>query len=431
MQGFTSELLKDIITIFYSPLAQVYRAASIADSIGDLQNFLNDLIRTVESTEQSKRACMFWPIVSLLNLSLVAQEDPHRTVQAFISLVQRHEQSFYQFVHKVHSKGEGLFDSLMRWIELFLTVVREGLLQPISLEFLLPHTGKERSEILAEVDEVALYHYKLKVMYENKLRRRFGAPAKGSEADAEDEMTQNLLNGVVGEISFGEVIQGDANDLAAQDSDEEDDSEFDTDEDSDAGTDDTYSTTGSDETDSMDDTPRIPSTVPRSMGRASAPSSSVVARRSTQTADDQPPPPPPPKDNAIPPAGRMRTLSLRSMRSLKSLKVAAGRASTDSAPPVPPLPQGVVSPSFQKPLPPSPAFPLSSSDTMSLESRSTGGQSHLHHGATASRPPPPKPKKSKKVKQALKPPELHHIPKLLPVFTEMVSSTLSSRKSGF
>ena len=44
--------MKDIITIFYSPLAQVYRAASIADSIGDLQNFLNDLIRTVEATEE-------------------------------------------------------------------------------------------------------------------------------------------------------------------------------------------------------------------------------------------------------------------------------------------------------------------------------------------------------------------------------------------
>jgi hypothetical protein len=44
--------MKDIITIFYSPLAQVYRAASIADSIGDLQGFINDLIKTVEATEE-------------------------------------------------------------------------------------------------------------------------------------------------------------------------------------------------------------------------------------------------------------------------------------------------------------------------------------------------------------------------------------------
>ncbi len=51
-EGTTAELLKDIITIFYSPLAQVYKAASIADSIGDLQNFINDLIRTVEAVEE-------------------------------------------------------------------------------------------------------------------------------------------------------------------------------------------------------------------------------------------------------------------------------------------------------------------------------------------------------------------------------------------
>ncbi len=52
VQGSTANLMKDIITIFYSPLAQVYRAASIADSIGDVQSFINDLIKTVEATEE-------------------------------------------------------------------------------------------------------------------------------------------------------------------------------------------------------------------------------------------------------------------------------------------------------------------------------------------------------------------------------------------
>ena len=158
-----------------------------------------------------------------------SEQDPHRTVQIFIDLVQRHEQSFYHFVHKVHSKGEGLFDDLMRWVELFLTLVREGLGEPISLEFLLPHTGKERADILAEVDKVALYHYKLKVIYEEKLRRRFGraqvSNGQENDADAEDEVTQALVNGVVGEISFGELVQGDAIDLAAEETDEEESSD--------------------------------------------------------------------------------------------------------------------------------------------------------------------------------------------------------------
>ena len=46
-------MLKDIVTIFYQPLAQVYKAANIADSLSDLQSFVNDLIKTVELSEQS------------------------------------------------------------------------------------------------------------------------------------------------------------------------------------------------------------------------------------------------------------------------------------------------------------------------------------------------------------------------------------------
>jgi hypothetical protein len=61
LKGATAELLKDIITIFYAPLAQVYKAASIADSLSDLQNFINDLIKTCDQVEEressSSRSC--------------------------------------------------------------------------------------------------------------------------------------------------------------------------------------------------------------------------------------------------------------------------------------------------------------------------------------------------------------------------------------
>lgn len=50
--------MKDIITIFYAPLAQVYKAASIADSLGDLQTFINDLIRTVDDVEERESAAL-------------------------------------------------------------------------------------------------------------------------------------------------------------------------------------------------------------------------------------------------------------------------------------------------------------------------------------------------------------------------------------
>lgn len=47
-------MLKDIVTIFYEPLAKVYKAANIADSLSDLQIFINDLIKTVESAEDGE-----------------------------------------------------------------------------------------------------------------------------------------------------------------------------------------------------------------------------------------------------------------------------------------------------------------------------------------------------------------------------------------
>ena len=58
-EGVTAELLKDILTIFYAPLAEVYRAASIGDSISDMQAFINDLIRTVENAEERKSLSSF------------------------------------------------------------------------------------------------------------------------------------------------------------------------------------------------------------------------------------------------------------------------------------------------------------------------------------------------------------------------------------
>jgi len=203
-EGTTSDLLKDIITIFYAPLAQVYKAASIGDSLNDAQNFMNDLIRTVEQVEE------------------VGQENPHRTVQVFIDLVQRHEQAFYTFVHKVHSKGEGLFDNLIKWMQFFFTIMRDGLGEPVNLEYVLPHTGQARADVLKEVDDFALYHYKLKLAYESKVRRRFG---EGKEETAEDEeATQAVFDRVLGDVTFGELMKGDVDDITAQETSSEEES---------------------------------------------------------------------------------------------------------------------------------------------------------------------------------------------------------------
>ena len=159
----------------------------------------------------------------------VSAEDPQRTVQTFIDLVQRHEQSFYTFVHNVHSKGAGLFDSLMAWIELFLSYARDGLPQLINLEFILPHGGPEREAIMAEVDAVAQYHYKLKLAHEEKVRRRFD---QATHADASEEAA--LLGSVLATLQLSETAVGDAKELGEEVSDEGEEEGYDHEVDEDA-----------------------------------------------------------------------------------------------------------------------------------------------------------------------------------------------------
>ena len=77
--------MKDIITVFYSPLAQVYKAASIGDSLSDLQTFINDLIKTVEMVDEGE----FSHVLHLrgqdpMHVLLAGQDNPNFIVQTFI-----------------------------------------------------------------------------------------------------------------------------------------------------------------------------------------------------------------------------------------------------------------------------------------------------------------------------------------------------------
>lgn len=343
----------------------------------------------------------------------MSQQDPHRTVQAFIDLVQRHESSFYDFVHKVHSKGEGLFDSLMRWIELFITLIREGTGSPLSLDFLLPHMGQERTNILEEVDKVALYHYKLKVIYEDKVRRRFGRVGGTTGADDEREVEQ-MVDGVVGELNFGDLVSGEVQDLAAEDTDSDETESSDEEEeettDEEGSTED--ETTEEDESSEDDDARRTP----------------VRQRTITQTPN-----------TSTPTTPRPRSLSLRGSRSslFSDMKQAMSRRK-EEAPPVPPLPPlplsrtSTLSAAVNKPLPPSPAkqsFDSARSAPVSRLGQSSSTPIKKSFDSIRSAPPRIHTKgptattrkaRRKKAGEKINPPDLEHIPKLLPLFKEMV-----------
>lgn len=106
----------------------------------------------------------------------------------------------------------------MGWIELFLNYARVGLAQPLDLEFLLPAPGPDRQRIMAEVDAVAQYHYRLKVAHEEKIRRRFRQEAAGEEEAA-------LLDSVMASLSLDETALGDAVEADEEEGDDDLDEE--------------------------------------------------------------------------------------------------------------------------------------------------------------------------------------------------------------
>jgi hypothetical protein len=430
VKGTTADLLKDILTIFYAPLAQVYKAASIADSLGDLQSFINDLIKTVEQAEEGNARLCF--VYQFCPQSLLADiGDPTSTVKTFVDLVQRHEQSFYTFVHKVHSKGAELFDDLLRWIELFLTFVREGLGESLSLEFLLPHTGSARQEIIREVDAVALYHYRLKVARESKVRQRFRrGGSSGDQADEDEKATQALISDVVNDFNFGDLIHGDMEELMADslESSEEGSSEYDSSEEE------TDSENSSEENEQAQVprpmTPQSPATklVPPS---APLPHAHMSATRSSIDVI----PPPVQKHGETKLLSRKRSFSFRLNKSSSDLRKPN---KSGPIPPVPPLPLHIPSTSQSH----SPFAPVtrehvsvtptpSASDGPILRRRKTvDGIKHLSVDTSRSnerspsrtvyRPAVKPRKRKKKLGPNLEPPELKHIPTLLPLFVEIV-----------
>ena len=108
-QPTTLKLFRDLFQIFYEPLVRVYKSANVYNSITDFADFVNDTIRVIEAAQRQDISA-----------------DPNQTVQAFIDLCARHEHNLYKFIHEVHNHDNGLFSSLMEWIEGILAFLRQG-----------------------------------------------------------------------------------------------------------------------------------------------------------------------------------------------------------------------------------------------------------------------------------------------------------------
>lgn len=167
----TLHLFRDLFTIFYEPLVRVYKSANVYSSITDFADFANDAISVIESAQRQD-----------------ASADPNQTVQAFIDLCARHEDNFYKFIHEVHIHDNGLFQSLMTWVEEILDFLRKG-----------PRGGKmdmnalfqgavgvgqiDKDIALAEINALIKWHEDRKRWHLSKTRQKMAAEGTGTAGE--------------------------------------------------------------------------------------------------------------------------------------------------------------------------------------------------------------------------------------------------------
>ncbi|KAJ6157488.1 hypothetical protein N7470_005080 [Penicillium chermesinum] len=163
----TLKLFRDLFTIFYEPLVRVYKSANVYNSITDFAHFADDAIAVIESAQRQD-----------------ASADPNQTVQSFIDLCARHEDKLYKFVHEVHLHDNGLFQSLMSWIEEILDFLRKGpaggKLDMNALFQGAAAVGQiDKDVAIAEINALVKWHEDRKRWHLNKTRQKMAAEGTG------------------------------------------------------------------------------------------------------------------------------------------------------------------------------------------------------------------------------------------------------------
>ncbi|KAI5295840.1 hypothetical protein KEM52_000047 [Ascosphaera acerosa] len=167
----TVSLFRDLFTIFYEPLVRVYKSANVYSSITDFAAFVDDAIVVIERAQSQDFSA-----------------DPNVTVQSFIDLCARHQDNFYKFVHEVHLHDNGLFDSLMGWIEDILSFLRHGPSSGRTLDInsLFEHACQageiDRAKCTDEINALIRWHEARKRWHYDKTRQKMATEIGPSTA---------------------------------------------------------------------------------------------------------------------------------------------------------------------------------------------------------------------------------------------------------
>lgn len=174
-QGLTGELLKEFISVFYQPLAQVYKAADLSTTITHVSSFITDLVQLVDQIQKEK------------------SDNKFGSIQVFIDLVQRHEQHFYDFVHNVHSQeASTVFDELVQYLDKLFTFVTEGMPGELDLDHCIERAGiKDLDGLKQEIDALCEYRYQQKLYRFERQKKKLMLPEQNEMMDVLDDLNSD------------------------------------------------------------------------------------------------------------------------------------------------------------------------------------------------------------------------------------------------
>ncbi|KAJ1030013.1 hypothetical protein NDA16_000926 [Ustilago loliicola] len=173
-------IIKDSLeTVFYPAIREIARSSNLSERLGDLQNFIDDMLETKKKGDKS--------------------------IEAWIALAARHEQSLYVLFHECAPISKPLWD----WCQLGLDYMALSTTDPanpadrrapnleINFEELLQDarlTDLDVKKIIAEADKLARYTKWMKVRYELEARKNYllakpeaAHPGGVSEQDLTDD----------------------------------------------------------------------------------------------------------------------------------------------------------------------------------------------------------------------------------------------------
>lgn len=214
-EASTMGLVKNLFTIFYGPLVEVFRSAKVHEAVGDFEKFMSDLMRVVRAAENNALA-----------------SDPNQMVQDFYELCQRHVPALFKFIHQVYVHDNGLFDEIMKWISGIMDFLRNGNGKKIDLNKMCQQgeaqAGIDIAKVQRELDSIVSW---IDARRKWREKQRAHKKSKNDNTQAIKEWQDALpTNGLDG-TAFGL----DENDLEEVD-DDDDESDLE-DEDADADTD--------------------------------------------------------------------------------------------------------------------------------------------------------------------------------------------------